>query len=93
LNDAGSWQKITDRLPCTIGSVEKQRITWLKFRLHGVTAGSGPRTTFGDRATEFPRVDENIYVVSGNALGRIEVSASAYLRFANGHSDNDLFRH
>ena len=46
---------------CTIGSIEKQRITWPKFRLHGVTAGTGSRTTLGDRATEFARVDEIVY--------------------------------
>jgi hypothetical protein len=52
LNAGGSWEKIAHGHPCTVGSVEDHRITALYFLLHGIAAGTRPRTA-SQRTTQF----------------------------------------
>ena len=61
MNADGSRQKIADGHPCTVSSVKKQRISQLELLLHGVAARTRPGTAPSDGATQFPRVDEDIY--------------------------------
>jgi hypothetical protein len=54
-------QKVSDGHPCTAGPVKEYCIAGLKLILHRIAASVRPCAAIPHRATQLPRVNEDIY--------------------------------